>query len=174
MWLSFLGLSSTLLCYRQDTQQHLTLGPRYVAYLVYLLPYVNRYSVLETACWSLVRRDVSSTMFALWPQRNRQNGLSRCPLFLLSAAPTNRLICPPCYTFLVVFLYTPLKLRFFFFQSVEYIEDEKKVNTQNPLQAVQQFKNGRKRKANRALNPKRSEIFGVKSNCGTASLCYNP
>ena len=38
------------------------------------------------------------------------------------------------------------------------------------LQAVQQFKNGRKRKANRALNPKRSEIFSVKSNCGTASL----
>jgi len=39
-----------------------------------------------------------------------------------------------------------------------------------PLEAVQQFKIGRKRKANRALNPKRSKIFGVKSNCETASL----
>jgi four helix bundle protein len=36
-------------------------------------------------------------------------------------------------------------------------------------EAVQQFKIGRKRKANRALNPKRSKIFGAKSNCGTAS-----
>ena len=36
-------------------------------------------------------------------------------------------------------------------------------------QAVQQSKIGRKRKANMALNPKRSEIFCVKSNCGTAS-----
>ncbi len=36
-------------------------------------------------------------------------------------------------------------------------------------EAVQQFKIGRKREANRALNPKRSKIFGVKSNCETAS-----
>ncbi len=36
-------------------------------------------------------------------------------------------------------------------------------------EAVQQSKIGRKRKANRALNPKRSEIFSAKSNCGTAS-----
>jgi hypothetical protein len=36
-------------------------------------------------------------------------------------------------------------------------------------EAVQQSKIGRKRKANRALNPKRSKILGVKSNCGTAS-----
>jgi len=34
--------------------------------------------------------------------------------------------------------------------------------------AVQQFKIGRKRKANSTLNPKRSKIFGIKSNCGTA------
>jgi hypothetical protein len=39
-----------------------------------------------------------------------------------------------------------------------------------PFEAVQQFKIGRKREANRALNPKRSKIFGVKSNCGTASF----
>ncbi|MCK4732773.1 MAG: hypothetical protein KAT65_09990 [Methanophagales archaeon] len=38
------------------------------------------------------------------------------------------------------------------------------------LGAVQQSKIGRKRKANRALNPKRSKIFGAKSNCGTATL----
>jgi len=38
------------------------------------------------------------------------------------------------------------------------------------IEAVQQFKNGQKRKDGRALNPKRSEFFGVKSNCGTASL----
>lgn len=36
-------------------------------------------------------------------------------------------------------------------------------------EAVQQLKIGRKRKANRALNPKRSEIFSAKSNCGAAS-----
>jgi hypothetical protein len=40
----------------------------------------------------------------------------------------------------------------------------------SPLEAVQQFKNGRKRKANRGLNPKRSKIFCAKSNCETASL----
>jgi hypothetical protein len=40
-------------------------------------------------------------------------------------------------------------------------------------EAVQQFQIGRKRKANRALNPKRSKIFGVKSNCGTASDLKN-
>ncbi|RJS73035.1 hypothetical protein CW714_03760 [Methanophagales archaeon] len=34
--------------------------------------------------------------------------------------------------------------------------------------AVQQFEIGRKRKANSTLNPKRSKIFGIKSNCGTA------
>jgi len=37
------------------------------------------------------------------------------------------------------------------------------------LEAVQQSKIGRKREENRASNPKRSKIFGVKSNCGTAS-----
>ena len=31
----------------------------------------------------------------------------------------------------------------------------------------QQFKTGRKKKANRALNPKRSGNFSAKSNCGT-------
>ena len=31
------------------------------------------------------------------------------------------------------------------------------------------IQNRRKRKANRDLNPKRSKIFGAKSNCGTAS-----
>jgi hypothetical protein len=36
-------------------------------------------------------------------------------------------------------------------------------------EAVQQSTIGRKRKANRALNPKRSKIFSAKSNCGTAS-----
>ena len=35
--------------------------------------------------------------------------------------------------------------------------------------AVQQFKIGRKIKANRALNPKRSEFFSAKSNYWTAS-----
>jgi len=38
------------------------------------------------------------------------------------------------------------------------------------LEAVQQFKIRQKRKANRALNPKRSKIFIDKRNCGTASL----
>ncbi len=38
------------------------------------------------------------------------------------------------------------------------------------LEAVQQSQIRRKRKANRALNPKRSEFFSVKNNCGTASL----
>jgi len=37
-------------------------------------------------------------------------------------------------------------------------------------EAVQQFKIGRKRRGNRALNPKRSEIFSDKSNYGTASI----
>jgi len=58
---------------------------------------------------------------------------------------------------------------------------EKNKKIENPLltqinttlflfyEAVQQFKIGRRRKANRALNPKRSKIFGVKSNCETAS-----
>ena len=36
-------------------------------------------------------------------------------------------------------------------------------------EVVQQFKTGRKRKSNRALNPKRSEIFSIKSNYGTVS-----
>ena len=40
-------------------------------------------------------------------------------------------------------------------------------------EAVQQFKIERKRKVNRALNPKRSKIFGSKSNCETASKGYN-
>ena len=39
-------------------------------------------------------------------------------------------------------------------------------------EAVQQSKNSRKRKENRALNQKRSKIFSVKSNCGTASGVY--
>jgi len=38
------------------------------------------------------------------------------------------------------------------------------------IEAAQQSKIGRKRKENRALNPKRSEIFNAKSNCGTASI----
>ena len=38
------------------------------------------------------------------------------------------------------------------------------------IEAVQQPKNSGKRKANRALNPKRSVIFTVKINCGTASI----
>jgi len=37
------------------------------------------------------------------------------------------------------------------------------------IEAVQQSKNSGKRKTNRALNPKRSDIFMVKINCGTAS-----
>jgi hypothetical protein len=37
------------------------------------------------------------------------------------------------------------------------------------MKAVQQFKTRRKRKANGALNPKISEIFSVKSNCGTVT-----
>ena len=36
-------------------------------------------------------------------------------------------------------------------------------------EAVQQFKNGRKRAGNKVLNPKRSKIFCAKSNCETAS-----
>ena len=40
--------------------------------------------------------------------------------------------------------------------------------------AVQQFKIGRKIKANRALNPKRSEFFSAKSNYGTASKIMEP
>ena len=35
-------------------------------------------------------------------------------------------------------------------------------------EAVQQSQIGRKRKDSMALNPKRSKIFGAKSNCGTA------
>jgi hypothetical protein len=35
--------------------------------------------------------------------------------------------------------------------------------------AAQQFKIGRKKKTNRALNQKRNIIFSTKSNCGTAS-----
>ena len=38
------------------------------------------------------------------------------------------------------------------------------------IEAVQQSKIVRKIKANRALNAKRSKFFGVKNNCGTASL----
>ena len=48
--------------------------------------------------------------------------------------------------------------------------NEKQPDVFVKLEAVQQFKIGRKRKVNRALNPKRSKIFGVKSNCETASL----
>ena len=39
-----------------------------------------------------------------------------------------------------------------------------------PLEAVQQFKIGRKRKADNALNQKRRNIFGAKTNCVTVSL----
>ena len=42
-----------------------------------------------------------------------------------------------------------------------------------PKEAVPQSKFGRKRRVNRALNPKRSEIFSAKSNCGTASKLSN-
>ena len=48
----------------------------------------------------------------------------------------------------------------------------KRDDIKNMLQSnetVQQFKNERKRKANRASNPKRSEFFSAKSNCGTVS-----
>jgi len=38
------------------------------------------------------------------------------------------------------------------------------------IEAVQQFKIGRKRKADNALNQKRRNIFGAKTNCGTASI----
>ena len=38
------------------------------------------------------------------------------------------------------------------------------------IEAVQQSKNSGKRKANRALNPKRNDFFMVKINCGTASI----
>ena len=38
-----------------------------------------------------------------------------------------------------------------------------------PKEAVQQFKIGRKRKADNALNQKRRNIFGDKTNCETAS-----
>ena len=38
------------------------------------------------------------------------------------------------------------------------------------IEAVQQSKNARKGKTNRALNPKRSDFFVVKINCGTASI----
>ena len=38
------------------------------------------------------------------------------------------------------------------------------------LEAVQQFKIGRKRKVDNALNQKRRNIFGAKTNCETASL----
>ena len=38
------------------------------------------------------------------------------------------------------------------------------------IEAVQQSKIGQKRKADGALNPKRRNIFGTKSNCGTASI----
>jgi len=41
-------------------------------------------------------------------------------------------------------------------------------------EAVQQFKNGRKRRANRASNPKRSDFFSAKSNCETASIEVPP
>ena len=41
------------------------------------------------------------------------------------------------------------------------------------IETVQQSKNGRKRKASRALNPKRRNIFSAKSNCGTASITDN-
>ena len=40
------------------------------------------------------------------------------------------------------------------------------------VEVVQQSKNARKRKTNRALNPKRSDFFVVKINCGTASVAY--
>ena len=39
-------------------------------------------------------------------------------------------------------------------------------------EAVQQFKIGRKRKADNALNQKRRNIFGAKTNCGTASQVF--
>lgn len=40
-------------------------------------------------------------------------------------------------------------------------------------EVVQQFKIRRKRKENRALNPKRSKSFSTKSNCGTVSIVTN-
>ena len=42
------------------------------------------------------------------------------------------------------------------------------------MEAVQQFKIGRKRKAYSTLNQKRRKIFGVKINCETASNDHNP
>ena len=45
----------------------------------------------------------------------------------------------------------------------------KEHHSKNPIEAVQQSKIGQKRKADGALNPKRRNIFGTKSNCGTAS-----
>jgi len=41
------------------------------------------------------------------------------------------------------------------------------------IEAVQQFKIGRKRKVDNALNQKRRNIFGAKTNCETASITYN-
>ena len=43
---------------------------------------------------------------------------------------------------------------------------------EDDVEAVQQSKIGSKRKVKRALNPKRSKICDVKSNCGTASILY--
>jgi hypothetical protein len=42
------------------------------------------------------------------------------------------------------------------------------------IEAVQQFKIGRKRKVDNALNQKRRNIFGAKTNCETASIIQNP
>ena len=52
-------------------------------------------------------------------------------------------------------------------RTLNYIN--KSANLLGHQYAVQQSKIGRKRKENGALNQKRSEIFSVKSNCGTAS-----
>jgi hypothetical protein len=41
--------------------------------------------------------------------------------------------------------------------------------TKTFIEAVQQLKNGRKRRTNRALNPKRRKRFVAKSNCETTS-----
>ena len=46
----------------------------------------------------------------------------------------------------------------------------KEHHSKNPIEAVQQSKIGQKRKADGALNPKRRNIFGTKSNCGAASI----
>ncbi|NQE45779.1 hypothetical protein C5S31_07145, partial [ANME-1 cluster archaeon GoMg2] len=48
-------------------------------------------------------------------------------------------------------------------------ELNEEVKDLRPDEAVPQSKNSGKRKTNRALNPKRSDIFMVKINCGTAS-----